>query len=81
MIKKGLNLFTPHPPLFYSRGCGLEEPFCCELCKGCLFNIGRLICKYRKAYYTEMKMERFKKILKQANAIREEREKEKERNK
>lgn len=64
MIKKGLNLFIPHLPFFYSRGCGLEEPLCCELCKGCLFNIGKLICKYRKAYYTEMRLERFEKTLK-----------------
>ena len=75
MIKKGLNLFIPHPPFFYSRGCGLEEPLCCELCKGCLFNIGKLICKYRKAYHIEMKLKLFEKTLKQANVIREEKTK------
>lgn len=58
MIKKGFDLFKVHPPLLYSRGCGIEEPTCCEVCKGCLFNIGKLICKYRNVPYIVAKFDR-----------------------
>ena len=67
MIKKGFNMFKAHPPFLYSRGCDIElfPPQCCQLCKGCLFNIGRAgLCRYRKAFYDEMKVEEIRRYLK-----------------
>lgn len=63
-VKKGFDLFKVHPQLLYSRGFDIEEPTCCEVCKGCLFNIGKLICKYRNATYIEAKFDR---LLKRIN--------------
>lgn len=58
MIKKGFDLFEVHSPLLYSRGFGLIEPMCCDVCKFCFFHIGRLVCKYRDATYNEAKIDR-----------------------
>lgn len=49
MIKKGFNLFKPLASLISNKVIGLREPMCCEVCKGCLFHIGKLICKFRNA--------------------------------
>lgn len=71
MIKKGFDLFRVHLPLLYSRGCDIAEPMCCEVCKGCLFNVGKLICKYRKAAYGEMRVNHLSKILEKAKQSNE----------
>lgn len=69
-IKKGFDLFKPHPPFIYSRACALCEPMCCEVCKGCLFNIGKLICKYRKATYSEARTDRLTKAFERAEKLK-----------
>lgn len=69
MIKKGFNLFKVHLPLLCSRGFDIEEPMCCEVCKGCLFNVGKLICKYRKATYAEVKIDHLSKILEKSKKL------------
>ena len=69
MIKKGFDLFKVHLPLLYSRGCDIIEPMCCEVCKGCLFNVGKLVCKYRKATHAEARIDRLSKILERAKKL------------
>lgn len=64
MIKKGFDLFKPHLPSLYSKGFGLIEPMCCEICKFCFFHIGRFTCKYRDATYAEVKIDDWSKRLK-----------------
>ena len=71
MIKKGFDLFKVHLPLLYSRGDDIIEPMCCEVCKGCLFNVGKLICKYRRAMLYEERIDSLLMILEKAKKSKE----------